>query len=194
MKPQVERLVTVVFNHFFYHIGWYINLFYMQVLFNWICTNFLVRNQSRTKLETFQICIRMFTQTFSLQAIWIFALCNEVIASHYRLLTNRLNQDMKVLKRDELFYIMKCLKCFEKCHDALNKGFSFTLMTASCLSFIQVLTSSHNAIEDLLVDKKIIWGFFFWDLFDATDYFFRFVLVCYAADRAPSAGNMLLII
>ena len=130
----------------------------------------------------------MFTQTFSLQAFWIFALCNELITSYYRHISNRLNRDQKEFnKRDELFYIMKCWKSIEKAHDALNNGFSFTLMTATCFSFIELLASYHNVIDNLLLDKKI-WSFFLWDLFDSTDFFLRLVLVCYMADRAHSAG------
>jgi len=144
-------------------------------------------------METFQICVRIFTQTFSLQAIWIFALCNELITSYYRYISNLLNRDGKAFHRYELFYVMKCWKIIEKAHDALNKGFSFTLMTASCFSFIQVLTSSHNVIEDLLLDNKNF-AFFFWDLFDTTDYFLRFVLVCFTADRAHAAGNICLVL
>lgn len=105
----------------------------------------------------------MFTQT--LQAFRIFALCIELIASYYRYISNRLNRDEKAFKKDELFYIMKCVKSIERAQDTLNKGFSFTLMIATCFSFIELFASYHDVIDNLLLDNKLRYGALFFGIY-----------------------------
>jgi len=141
-------------------------------------------------MENFQSCIRLSAQTFYLESIVIFSLCSELIVLHYRNIVNhldRLNRNKNnELNRGELLLIMKCLRNIEEANRALNRGFSFTLMSASCLTFMVVLTSSYTAVDYLLDNKPV--GLFFWEASDVVDYFLGFALVCYMADRTHSSG------
>ena len=131
----------------------------------------------------------MLVQTFSFEVIWIFALCSELICSYYRHIANNLdrltrdvNKKFVVQQRAKLLAAMKCLKNIEQANHILYTGFSFALLTASCLSFVIMLASCYQAFEN----KSL--GIAIWYAFDATDYFLRFALICFTADRAQSIG------
>lgn len=157
-------------------------------------TAFLCWFPSLSKWHVFHTGIRMFTQTFfSLEAIWIFSLCNELIASYYRHIATLLAEQEGVGKNDcqqhQLNHILKYLKTIEQANNVLYDGFSFTLMTTSVLSVSITLVSSYYAIEDFLASN---FQFAIWNVLEMIDCFLRFFFICYSVDQVYSSGMNLL--
>lgn len=137
----------------------------------------------------FHIGTRMILQTvFSLETIWIFALCNELIASYYHHIATLLEYQ-EVLDGHQLNCILKYLKTIEQSNNILYNGFSMTLMIASVLSVSITLVSSFYAIENFLARDFL---FVIWDVVDVLDFFLRFSFICYSVDRVYSSGILLL--
>jgi len=141
--------------------------------------------------HTFQTGIRMFIQTvFSLEAIWIFALCNELIASYYRHIETLLEEQEVLSKTNDhqhqLNHILKYLKTIEQANNALYNGFSFTLMSTSILSVSITLVSSYYVIEYFLASSNF--QFLVWDVLEIIDFFLRFFCICYSVDQVYSSG------
>ena len=149
-----------------------------------------------SKWHIFQTGIRMFTQAvFSLEAIWIFALCNELIASYYRHIAALLEHQEVVSKTNDhqhqLNYILKYLKTIEQANNALYNGFSFTLMSTSILSVSITLVSSYYVIEKFLASN---FQFLIWDVLEMIDFFLRFFCICYSVDQVYSSGTVYILL
>lgn len=129
--------------------------------------------------------LRILCQFFAVVALFLYALCGQLLYLYNRDITGRLEQ----LVSDGMFD-NRCLSLLRQYRPLLTarrqlyNDFRFPLLAGCCLNLVTVLTSSYFLVEYYLSPHKVV---MLWDLSDFLLASFRFWLACHTADRIRSS-------